>query len=112
MTLIQLIVVICIVLMLSVGQVLFKLAAMDMKSFNLLAFTQIKIILALLTYAVATVLWIFILRQTPLSIAYPFVSLSFLIVPLLSWSFLGEQYTLNTIIGGFIVLIGLWIANS
>ena len=45
MTLIQLIVVICIVLMLSVGQVLFKLAAMDMKSFNLLAFTQIKIIL-------------------------------------------------------------------
>ena len=45
---------------------------------------------ACLLYAAATVLWVWILTKLPLSTAYPFVGLSFVMVALAGWCFLGR----------------------
>jgi drug/metabolite transporter (DMT)-like permease len=83
-----------------------------MKNIDISSLLQPKLILALCIYGIATVLWIAVLRHTPLRIAYPFVGLAFLIVPVLSWFWMDEQISLNTIVGGAVILIGVWIAVS
>ena len=108
----QIILILLTVVLLSVGQVLLKWAAMDMKNIDISSLLQPKLVLALCVYGIATVLWIVVLRHTPLRIAYPFVSLAFLIVPVLSWFWMDEQISLNTIVGGIAILIGVWIAVS
>ena len=108
----QIILLLLTVVLLSVGQVLFKLVAMEMKNIDISSLLQPKLILALFIYGIATVLWIITLRQTPLNIAYPFVGLAFLMVPVLSWFWMNEQISLNTIFGGVIIVIGVWISVS
>ena len=108
----QIMLILLTVVLLSVGQVLFKLVAMDMKNIDISSLLQPKLILALCVYAIATILWIYVLCHTPLRIAYPFVGLAFLIVPVLSWYWVDEQINLNTIVGGAAILIGIWISVS
>ncbi len=108
----QIMLILLTVLLISVGQVLFKLAAMDMKNIDISSLLQPKLILAFFVYTTATLLWVYILRHTPLRIAYPFVGLAFLIVPVLSWYWMDEQISLNTIVGGAAILIGIWISAS
>ena len=108
----QIMLILLTVVLLSIGQVLFKLAAMDMKNIDISSLFQPKLILALCVFGIATVLWIAVLRQAPLRVAYPFVGLAFLIVPVLSWFWMDEQISLNTIVGGALILIGVWIAVS
>ena len=108
----QIMLILLTVVLLSVGQLLFKMAAMDMKNIDIYSLLQPKLMLALCTYGIATVLWIAVLRHTPLGLAYPFVGLAFLIVPVLSWFWMSEPISLNTIVGGAVILIGIWIAVS
>lgn len=112
MSLNQIILLLLTVVLLSVGQVLFKLAALEMKNFDISSFIQPKLILALFVYGIATLLWIAALRETPLHIAYPFIGLAFLIVPTLSWLWTNEQIGLNTLLGGVIILVGVWVSVS
>ena len=100
------------VVLLSIGQVLFKLAAMDIKNVNFFSILQPKLILALCVYGIATIMWIGVLRHTPLRLAYPFVALAFLIVPVLSWLWINEPISVNAFVGGTIILIGVWISVS
>ena len=99
-------------MLLSVGQVRFRWAAVDMKNIDVSSLLQPKLILALCIYVIGTILWIAVLRHTPLSISYPFLGLAYLIVPVLSWCYVGEQISLNTILGGVAILIGIWISVS
>ena len=108
----QIMLILLTVVLLSVGQVLLKFAAMDMKNIDIYSIFQPKLILALSLYVIGTVFWIAVLRDTPLKIAYPFVGLAFVIVPILSWLFLDEQIGFNSIVGGLVILIGIWIAIS
>ena len=108
----QIMLILLTVVLLSVGQVLFKLAAMDMKNIDIFSLFQTKLIIALCVYVIATVLWISVLRYTPLVLAYPFFGLAFLIVPVLSWYWMNEPINLSTIVGGAIILIGIWISVS
>ena len=108
----QIMLILLTITLLSVGQVLFKLAAMEIKNIDISSLLQPKLILALCIYGIATVLWIAVLRHTPLRIAYPFVGLAFLIVPVLSWFWMDEQISLNTIVGGTVILVGVWITVS
>jgi drug/metabolite transporter (DMT)-like permease len=98
---------------LSVGQILFKLAAVEMvlKSHNFwLNFLNFKLLIALIVYAVATATWVVVLKSTPLRLAYPFAALAFVIVPVLSYFFIGEPLRLNTIVGAAIILLGVIVS--
>jgi len=78
----------CVVL-LSVGLMLFKTAAGQLPVVGWVWLTwqgllSLPMLSALVIYGATTILWVFILRQLPLSVAYPVYALSFLFVPLLA----------------------------
>ena len=68
------------------------------------------LILAVALYGGATALWVWVLRTVPLGIAYPFVGLAFVIVPLLTWLALDEPLTARQVLGGAVIAIGVWIS--
>jgi undecaprenyl phosphate-alpha-L-ara4N flippase subunit ArnE len=101
------------VLAMSGGQILFKLAARNMASGEGLQGQVLQnhwLWVALVVYAAATVFWVLLLRQMPLSVAYPFVALAFLIVPLLSHWLLGEALHWQNLVGAGVIVVGVWIS--
>ena len=75
------------------GQVLFKLASAAVTGgFSIRALVvNPYLFAALCLYALATGLWIHVLTRVDLVRAYPFAALSFVLVPLFSYLFLGER---------------------
>lgn len=101
------------VLGISVGQILFKRAAMSLPS-PLSVATLVSngwLLTALVIYALATLGWILVLRKAPLALAYPLFALAFLFVPVLSHFLFAESLTWRTWVGGALILIGVWIAS-
>ncbi len=101
------------VFLLAIGQVLFKICSSDF-AFSLKGvlkgFLSIKFTLAIAVYLVASVMWIFVLKTVPLRIAYPFTSLAFILVPVLSHFILGENISWNTFAGACFIGIGILIS--
>jgi drug/metabolite transporter (DMT)-like permease len=113
MTLLQVALILLTVFALASGQILFKLAATSFTydSANIIgSFLNIKLIVALLVYAVATVMWLVVLRSMPLRLAYPFVALAFVIVPVMAHYLLGEAIGWKTFAGAGLIGIGVWIS--
>ena len=115
MSLIQLLQVIFCVTIVALGQILFKLGAESITASNdkgVYADFNAYIIVALIIYALSTVIWIYILRSIPLSIAYPFMSLSFILVPIASYYVFGDPINLKILTGGFFIFIGFYLVAS
>jgi drug/metabolite transporter (DMT)-like permease len=100
------------VLAISSGQLLFKVSAGAISHTSLRDIVQLPSLLGALTiYGVATAGWIWQLQHIELSRAYPFMALSFVIVPLLSVLVLKETihtgYWAGTlmIIGGILLTL-------
>lgn len=102
------------VLCISIGQLLFKKAAAALPStLSLLALVQNGwLIAALVLYGATTLAWIWILRHVPLHMAYPFMGLAFLIVPMLAWLLLGEPIGWRTLAGGALIMAGVALAST
>jgi undecaprenyl phosphate-alpha-L-ara4N flippase subunit ArnE len=103
------------VLMIAIGQLLFKSAASQWKVDGFtwktaVGFLSPLMIAALALYGVATVLWVYVLRTVPLSAAYAVFALAFLIVPILAHFVLDEPLTPNVLIGGAVIVAGIFIA--
>jgi len=58
-------------------------------------------------YAVSLIVWILALSKTPVSIAYPMVSLGFALNALLAWWLLGEAVTPMRMAGIGIIIVGV-----
>ena len=103
---------ICFSMLLASGQVLFKITAgavPPIASLNgvMALFLNVWFWAALVLYASATLLWIVILQNVPLSQAYPFVALGFVFVPLASWLLFKETLDLYYIGGVALIIAGL-----
>lgn len=94
---------------LATGQVLFKLAANGLQLSDPRTFVSLPLIAALGIYALATAMWLVVLTRLPLSVAFPFYGLTFLLVPVLSWLWLGEPMRMQTVVGGMVIIVGLLI---
>ena len=104
----------CFSFMMAGGQILFKETASRAPSM-----TSLQSVLGLLTlpsfwaagilYAFATLLWIKMLQTVPLSRAYPFAALGFIIVPLVAMLFFKEPISLRYMIGAAFIMIGIYI---
>lgn len=113
MSIFQFIFIIGTVIALSVGQVLFKLASVSFElsiSGMWSSFTNIKLIAALIVYLLATVMWLLVLKVTPLRLAYPFAALAFFVVPILGYFLLGEQLSWNTFAGAALIALGVYVS--
>jgi multidrug transporter EmrE-like cation transporter len=68
------------------------------------------VILGFALYGLASILWILVLARLPLSVAYPAISVGYVLVLLFSWFYLHEPITLNRVLAvalisaGFIIL--------
>jgi drug/metabolite transporter (DMT)-like permease len=101
---------------LATGQLLFKLTAdrspivghvADLR--HLLADPLLWLALAL--YALATLLWVFLLQRVALTHAYPFAALAFVLVPLGAAAFFGEKLSLPFFLGTALIVAGICVTG-
>jgi drug/metabolite transporter (DMT)-like permease len=99
---------------LSAGQIMFKMVSERLTSVAAILndFGTLGILsAALCLYAVSTLAWLLALRSLPLSQAYLFMSLGFVIVPILANVIFGEKLSTNHILGTVVVVLGLVLAT-
>jgi drug/metabolite transporter (DMT)-like permease len=93
----------------SVGQLLFKFLGTGIEQG--LSLTSARAIglaaTSLAIYGVATVAWIYLLRFVPLTRAYPYMSLTFVIVPALSVMLIEERLSTNYFVGVALIVSGI-----
>ena len=103
------------------GQILIKLAlgvVAGQQSGSISFFEQIPVVLtqaqfwgAMLCLLVSGVIWIYVLRNFELSLAYPLTSLSYVIMMVTSHFVLGERITLTKLLGTLIIVLGIVVAT-
>jgi drug/metabolite transporter (DMT)-like permease len=70
-----------------------------------------QVFLGFVCYGLSAVLWIAVVSNVDLSLAYPMVSLAYVLVFLASWLFLGEQITALRIAGLAIIVVGVLVIS-
>lgn len=58
-------------------------------------------------YGMGSILWLFIIKKLPISVAYPAVSLSYVVVVILSYFFFKEEINLTKIFGISLIFVGI-----
>lgn len=100
----------------STGQVLLKISAMKIAGgddWRRMVTTAVnpELVLGIFVLGCSTLLWIYLLRTIPLSIAYPFMALAFLFVPVMSHFVLGEALTGWRMLGAFFIVTGVIVSS-
>lgn len=102
--------------LIAMGQVLFKMASLstgDASLRGLLALALNPVLIAALAlYGFGTLVWIYVLKSVPLTVAYSFMGLTFCVVPVLAQVFFGEALTLRHGIGTALIFAGLLAINA
>lgn len=101
------------VVAISCGQLLFKRAGLTIETVGSWWSWRVLILVAIagLIYAAATLAWINLLRLVPLSTAYSFMALSFVLVPLAGHWLFGERFGSQQLIGTLLIITGLLVAT-
>lgn len=100
------------------GQLLFKRVARDVSELTgigaILRHIMVDpwFITATALYVCATILWILALRDMPLSRAYPFMALAFVLVPVGAFVFYGETLGIRYFVGLGLVLAGIAVIGD
>ncbi len=71
--------------------------------------TQIPIMAGLVCYVASLIVWIMGLSRIDVSIAYPMLSLGYVVNALLAAFFFGEALTLQRLAGILIILLGVYV---
>ncbi len=102
-------------LFLSGGQVLLKLAMEKMGKFEWSwvffksVLTNWWLLACGISFGIATVLWLYILKKFPFSLAYPLTSLSFIFGMIAAWLVFGESIPFSRWIGLVLVVLGCFL---
>ncbi len=109
------------VLLGATGQVLLKkgmlligpltLSLVEIGDILLRLVTNPFVVLGLGTYVVSTVIWLGALSRVDLSYAYPFVSLSYVLMLLASWLLLHENLSPIRLLGTFVIVMGVFLVS-
>jgi drug/metabolite transporter (DMT)-like permease len=111
----QLVELCCFPVAMAAGQILFKRAASQISPGAgvswLIEVARLPMMwLAVALYAAATLFWVRILMTVPLSRAYPFAALAFVLVPAAGYLFFHEPITIRYALGTAFIVIGVAIA--
>lgn len=103
-------------LILAGGQALFKkvglaIAGLPPAGALLVVLRDPFLYAALALYAVATILWVWILSRVPLSQAYPWVAVGMAIVPFLGWYLYGERVSPVFWAGIALIMAGVFMTQ-
>lgn len=70
-----------------------------------------QVTIGFLCYALSSLLWIAVVSSMDLSLAYPMVSVAYVVVVLASWLFFGEQITALRLAGVAIIMAGVVVIS-
>lgn len=109
----NLIILACVVIM-TIGQILFKQVALNYNRTGSLADWGVLgiLLLAAAMYAASTGLWVWALRTMELSKAYPYFALGFVLIPLCSAWMFNEVLTGKYAIGVALIVAGVILTGS
>ena len=65
------------------------------------------VVLGLAAYGVSSLFWLKVLSGAPLSYAYPFIAISYVLVVFLGWAILKETVALQSVAGLSLICIGV-----
>ena len=103
--------------LMSIGQLLFKMGADQIQGSNLQShiwqiISSPILIMACTLYALTILIWIWVLKHAPLSIVYPFTACAYIITPLLSYLIFDEKLNFQFIIGTAFLVLGIIICST
>jgi multidrug transporter EmrE-like cation transporter len=73
--------------------------------------TEWHIIVALGCYALSVVIWILALSRVPVSIAFPMLSMAYVVNAFAAWYLLGEAFNPTKLIGMGVIILGVIIIS-
>ena len=71
--------------------------------------TQPFILGGLMCYVVSVAIWIAALSRVDVSIAYPMLSIGYIVNAFVAWHFFGEALTPSRLAGMAIIMVGVWV---
>lgn len=71
--------------------------------------TQPAIVAGVSCYGISLLVWIMALSRVPVSVAYPMVSLGYLINAFAAWAWLDEPLGAQKLLGIGFIIIGVWL---
>jgi multidrug transporter EmrE-like cation transporter len=71
--------------------------------------TQPYILSGMVCYAVSLVVWIMALSRVEVSIAYPMLSVGYVLNAIAAWYFFGEAVSVTRLIGIGVIILGVYI---
>ena len=60
-------------------------------------------------YAVSVVVWILALSRVPVSIAYPMLSIGYIVNAVAAWMLFGESLAAQKLVGIGFIVVGVWL---
>jgi multidrug transporter EmrE-like cation transporter len=73
--------------------------------------TEWHIITALFCYGISVVVWILALSRVPVSIAFPMLSMAYVVNALAAWYLLGEPFSSTKLVGMGVIIVGVVIIS-
>ncbi len=73
--------------------------------------TEWHIITALFCYALSVVIWILALSRVPVSIAFPMLSMAYVVNAIAAWYLLGEAFNPTKLVGMGVIILGVIIIS-
>jgi drug/metabolite transporter (DMT)-like permease len=73
--------------------------------------TEWHIITALFCYALSVVVWVLALSRVPVSIAFPMLSMAYIVTAVAAWYLLGETLSMTKLVGIGVIILGVIIIS-
>ena len=73
--------------------------------------TEPHILGGLVCYVISVVVWIMALSRVEVSVAYPMLSIGYVVNALAAWYLFGEAVTISRIVGIGIIIVGVYVVS-
>ncbi|MFN8988267.1 MAG: SMR family transporter, partial [Burkholderiales bacterium] len=70
---------------------------------------QPHILLGLGCYGVSVIVWIMALSRVPVSVAYPLLSIGYIVNAFAAWHLFGESLSAQKLVGIAVICVGVWL---
>lgn len=92
-----------------IGQIFGKIGStnISISDFNLMQFFNLFIVLGYTCLIAQGLIWLIVLRRFELSFVYPFMSLSYVLIPPVSYFVFDEIVTAWKVVGSCLIIIGI-----
>ena len=96
--------------MLKIGEISFNFE--QIVKMVLAVFTNIYLLAGMFSYGISIILWMVVLSKVNVSLAYPFLSIGYIITTVLAYLFFNEPITFQKVLGIIIICIGVFILTQ